>query len=230
MRRWRLAPLYAVVYQAGTSDDVIPSSRARECLRKVIETLDERRSLYHRPTQWEMPGGPLVEYVPNGDASSKVGYGAVLLIGEEMFYFSGRWSELLVARGVHISLLEAWTTIMIAFTWGHLWTGRKVIVRTDSKHGCACLNKLWSKTESMAVLCDLWEDMQFLFGFEALIVFCPGESNKWADAASRISGDELLAVLKQESENVGLPDITFRAIPVRWQCGKLSCAVGSLLH
>ena len=75
VRRWRLAPPYAVVYAGGDGDCVAPSPRARECLRKVIETLDERRSLYHRPTCWEMPAGPMVEFVPNGDASSKVGYG-----------------------------------------------------------------------------------------------------------------------------------------------------------
>ena len=50
IRRWRLAPMYAVVYGGGMGDRVFPSSRARECLRKVIATLDERRSLFHRPT------------------------------------------------------------------------------------------------------------------------------------------------------------------------------------
>ena len=230
IRRWRLAPMYAVVYADGMGDRAYPSPRARECLRKVLATLDERRSLFHRPTRWEMPAGPLVELVPNGDASSKVGYGGCLLIGKEMQYFRGKWTPELLARGVHISLLEAWTTVMMAFTWGHLWSGKKVVVRTDSKHGCACLNKLWSNTESMAVLCDLWEDVQFYFGFEALVVFCKGKSNRWADAVSRVQRGKLEAVLRTKSDDAGLPDITFKEVNVIWSHGTLQCAVGSHLQ
>ena len=118
---------------------------------------------------------------------------------------------------------------MIGFTWGHLWTGRKVIVRTDSKHGCASLNKLWSKTEPMALLCDLWEDIQFHFGFEALIVFCEGSRNKWADAVSKKAEQDVVAVLKMESENIGLMDIEYKRIEVQWKRGGLSCDVGQQL-
>ena len=78
----------------------------------------------------------------------------------------------------------------------------------------------------MATSCDLWEDIQFLFGFEALIVFCEGARNKWADAVSRRADAEVVAVLKKESEEIGLKGITYRRIDVQWQRSELSCDVG----
>ena len=82
----------------------------------------------------------------------------------------------------------------------------------------------------MAVLCDLWGDIQFRFGFEALIVYCEGKSNRWADAVSRIPADELEAVLRKESDDVGLKDVTFKEVMVEWRRDPLHCAVGSQLY
>ena len=82
----------------------------------------------------------------------------------------------------------------------------------------------------MAVLCDLWEDVQFRFGFEALVVFCEGKSNRWADAVSRVPRDQLEVVLRKESNAIGLPDITFREVNVVWSRGTLHCAVSSYLR
>ena len=147
-----------------------------------------------------------------------------------MQFFAGKWSRQLLQKDVHISVLEAWTTVMIDFTWGHLWSGRKVIVRTDSKHGCACLNRLWSKTESMAILCDLWEDIQFHFGVEALIVFCSGKTNVCADAASRVAKDKVEDVLRRDMATSDVTVRSFKEIPVEWTRGDLSCDVGALLR
>ena len=87
IRRWRLGPMYNMVFVYGHNSYIVNcdsvwvaiTPRARSCLRKVLDTLDERRSLFHRPTRWCMPAAALAALVPNGDASSRVGYGAVML-------------------------------------------------------------------------------------------------------------------------------------------------------
>ena len=237
VRRWRLGPMYNVVYVyghnasqfAGRGDMVPPGARARECLRKVLETLDERRSMFHRPTRWCVPSDPLMEMVPNGDACTTVGYGAVMIRDNVMEYFQGVWTQLVANHQPHISVLEAWTSVMIAFTWGPLFEGRKVIVRSDSKHACSSLNRLWARGDDMALLCDLWEDIQFYFGFEGLVVFCKGESNKWADAASRIAAETVEDTFSAQCEDLGRLTPSYAKIPVVWKRGPLSCDVGAKL-
>jgi hypothetical protein len=210
-------------------DTVFPSQRARECLRKALDSLDERRSLFHRPTRWQMPAHELVELVPNGDACTTVGYGGVMVYEGVMQYFSGQWTEaelVCTTSGTpHISVLEAWTTVMMTFTWGHLFQGRKVIFRTDSKTTCAALNKLSGKSEAMTAVCDLWEDIQFHFGFEGLVVFVEGAKNKWADMASRISPPDMPALFEEAFVSDGVPVLKCLSVPVVWSRGVLHCGL-----
>jgi hypothetical protein len=213
----------------GRGDMVPPSPRARECLRKVLETLDERRSMFHRPTRWRMPEDPLTSLVPNGDASTGLGCGAVMMQDGVMEYFQVQWPKAMLSALPHISVLEAWTTVMIAFTWGHRFTRRKVVIRSDSKHACSSLNRLWAKKEDMAVICDLWEDIQFYFGFEGLVVYCDGPSNRWADAASRLSPERVEDGFKMQFEDTRREVPTLSRIPVIWTRDTLSCDVASSL-
>ena len=233
VRRWRLGPMYAVVYAPGDADKVYPSTRARECLRKALCSLNEQRSLFHRPTRWQMPAQEMVELVPNGDACTTIGYGGVMIVKEVMQYFVGRWTDeevvLATSSCPHISVLEAWTTVMMAFTWGHLFQGRKVVLRSDSKTTCAALNKLSGKSVAMSRVCDLWEDIQFMFGFEGLVVFLEGKKNRWADIASRVNLPEMKAAFEEGFMETGMAPMECVEIPVVWSRGDLCCGVQDVI-
>ena len=87
-------------------------------------------------------------------------------------------------RKVNIAVLEAWVMVMIASTWGHLFNCRKMVFRTDSEASCACLNKLWSGSAEMQMVCDMWEDLQHTFCFEGLVLHVAGTENRLSDKAS----------------------------------------------
>ena len=81
----------------------------------------------------------------------------------------------------------------------------------------------------MALICDLWEDIQFYFGFEGLVVFCLGESNRWADAASRVFDDSVEAAFDLQFEQSQWDPPPYVKIPVTWTIGSMSCAVEGMI-
>jgi hypothetical protein len=174
--------------------------------------------------QWTIPTAEIADMCPNGDASQSHGYGASILVGDIIFFFSGEWSEAILHAKVNIAVLESWVVVMIASTWGHLFSGRKIIIRTDSAASCFCLNKLWSKSEGMAVICDIWEDLQHHFGFEGLVVHCKASQNKLADVCSREKWGSVEPALVRLLEQRGA-EVDLQRVPLLWTAGNVDLRV-----
>ena len=111
--------------------------------------------------RWVIPAMTTVPMVPNGDASGQIGYAGVLWEDDTLLYFHGTWSQDIRKARVNIAFLEAWVVIMIAATWGKKFSGRKVVIRSDSMATCLSLNKLWADHPGMELMCQLWEDYNF---------------------------------------------------------------------
>ena len=216
-RRWRLGPLYKVLHGGGHITSTVPSERSKACLQKVVDTLDERRSLLWRPTAWEIPKHPNQQYIPNTDAAGQGGYGGCLWIDDKMFYFSGEWSTELKEARVNIAVLEAWAVVMAATTWGKHLHGKKVVFRSDSSPACFCLNKLSSDLEEMNLVVNAWEDVQFYYGFEGLLVHCPGVDNVLADMASRADQNGMEESLQNEMDNQEMDGVQLVRCEVVWR-------------
>ena len=225
VRRWRLGPLYKVLHSPGNEEWAVPSQRARASIKKILETMRERRSMLWRPTTWTFPRDFMVCEVPNTDAAQQIGYGGVYWEGDIMYYFQGEWSTLLKNARVNIAVLEAWAIVMAAATWGHKFAGKKIIFRTDSSPSCFCLNKLWSKLPEMEIIVNLWEDLQFHFNFEALVLFCPGKENHMADMASRSSTCDVQACMEAEATKRGLQHLLMKRVEVKWVVGEMNLDV-----
>ena len=197
-------------------------------MEKVLATLDERRELAFVTTRWVIPTSPTIEGIANTDAPSLVGHGGAMVIGDEVVFFSGKWREDirigLVSDGVRtpivsIACLEALTVVLAAATWGHTWTGRKVVLRSDSSPTVYCFNKLASKDPAMSKIADLWEDVQFHFGFEGLLVHCKGITNEMADRASRLPESELQAGMMEAAAMEGVGAHGCRRVETKWSFG-----------
>ena len=215
-RRWRLGQAYRVLH-AGTDEKwTRPSDRAKACLTKILDTLEERRSLRWRPSRWAIPKNPTQRLIPNTDAAGQGGYGGCLWEGEEMKYFAGTWSDQIKVARINIAVLEAWAVIMAAATWGPKLHGRRVIFRSDSSPACFCLNKLWSGIEDMELVVNLWEDLQFTYHFEGLLVFCAGKKNTLADIASRVKQDKVEKALTTEIQRQMLGNLEVVRNEVTW--------------
>lgn len=133
-----------------------------------------------------------------------------------MNYFAGEWSDQIKNARVNIAVLEAWAVTMAAATWGPKLHGRKVIFRSDSSPTCYCLNKLWSGIEDMELVVNLWEDLQFTYHFEGLLVFCSGKTNTLADIASRIEKKKVEQALSNEIKRQGLGNLTLTRDVIPW--------------
>jgi hypothetical protein len=224
-RRLSLRELYKAIYSEGEVPRVTQTERARETMRKILIALPERRSLFARPTQWVIPSLTTVRMVPNGDASGQIGYAGVLWKGDDLLYFHGRWSGRIRETRVNIAFLEAWVVIMIASTWGKLFTGKKVVIRSDSMASCMSLNKLWAEHAGMAIMCRLWEDLQFYYAFEGLVLHCPGKENRLSDIGSRIRADRMEMKLQEEMKRLGMTDVVLCEQAVLWRAGEVDIDV-----
>jgi hypothetical protein len=134
-RRWRMDPLYELLRRRGSKMHgawVVPSRRARKALKRIMETLTERRPVNAAPTRWIFPAAPTVEGIVNTDASSLEGFGGALLLLGILYYFSGKWREDIRAGRmeegerkpiIDIAVLEALTVVVAAATWGAGWSG-----------------------------------------------------------------------------------------------------------
>ena len=194
-----------------------PSERAKASLAKIMGTLSERRSLRWRPTQWTIPQNPTQPLIPNTDAAGQGGYGGCVWEGNVMNYFAGEWSERIKEARINIAALEAWAVTMVAATWGPKLHRRKVIFRSDSSPTCFCLNKLWSGIEDMELVVNLWEDLQFTYHFEGLLVFCAGKTNTLADIASRVDETRVEHMLLKEIQRQKLGTLTLYKDDVTWE-------------
>ena len=232
-RRWSLASLYKLL--RGEGPWVRPSKSARRALQRVLDTLNERKSLAAVPTRWAIPTAQTIANIVNTDASSLEGLGGVMVIGEILYYFSQKWSED-IRRGrmvdgerrplVDIAVLEALTVIVAVSTWGHLWSCRKIVMRSDSSPTCFAFNKLGTKDPAMMRVVELWEEAQFFFGFEGLMVHVAGVDNDLSDLASR--WDNVKVQAGMEAAAAREPNITISKcvrVPPKWNFGDQSCAI-----
>ena len=215
-RRWRLGPLYRVLHAGSDEHWTRPSERSKSCLRKVMGTLHERRSLLWRPTAWTIPRNPTQQMIPNTDAAGQGGFGGCLLMGKILLYFTGEWTKELREARVNIAVLEAWAVVMAATTWGPYLQGKKVIFRSDSSPACFCMNKLSSDIDEMTMVVNAWEDLQFEFAFEGLLVHCAGKLNTLADIASRADQNNMQKELRHEMQKQELGEIELKQCEVVW--------------
>jgi hypothetical protein len=190
-RRWRLSPLYGCLH-GPDGDTTTISERGRKCLRRVDESLEERRSVWSLPPRWEVPSFPLVPNIPNVDAAEQAGMGGVMVSDLELIFFARNWSPCLKQLRIGIAPLEALAVVTAAGVWGPQWSGRNVVLRSDSTDACFALNTLKTSNPIMEYVVDLWEDMQFRYSFNGVVTHCPQGHNRIADMASRRAEDESL--------------------------------------
>jgi hypothetical protein len=190
-RRWRLSPLYGCLH-GPVGNFTVLSQRARACLRRVDESLEERRSVWTLPPRWEVPSFPLVNHIPNVDAAEQSGLGGVMIVGTKLLFFARKWSASLKLARIGIAPLEALAVVTAAAVWGPSWSGRNVVLRSDSTDACFALNTLKTRNHIMEYVVDLWEDIQFRYGFNGVVTHCPQGHNRIADLASRRAEDKSL--------------------------------------
>ena len=105
---------------------------------------------------------------------------------------------------------------MAAITWGPYLQGKKVIFRSDSSPACFCMNKLSSDIDEMMMVVNAWEDLQFEFAFEGLLVHCAGKLNTLADIASRADQKNMQEELRYEIHKQELGNIELQKCEVVW--------------
>ena len=232
-RNISLRSLYKAIHGPGKDGEtkpystttVLASRRGRKCMEKVLASLPERRSLFARPTRWMIPALSTVRMVPNGDASGQIGYAGVLWKEQELRYFHGKWSDRIRSARVNIAFLEAWVVIMITATWGHLFSGRKIVIRSDSMATCCSLNKQRATHRGMEIMCELWEDLQFHFAFEGLILHVAGKENRLSDIGSRMRVNMMETKLQEEMRQLEMTDVQLVEQDVAWVCGDINIDV-----
>ncbi len=75
------------------------------------------------------------------DAATSRRYGGVLLLNGVLTYFGGVWPvDVREDRVISIFVLEALAAILGILTWGHLFRGKKIILRSDSSNTCEAFN------------------------------------------------------------------------------------------
>ena len=136
---------------------------------------------------------------------------------DKILYFTGEWSTQLKEARVNIAVLEAWAVVMAATTWGKHLHGKKVIFRSDSSPACFSLNKLSSNLEEMNLVVNAWEDVQFHYAFEGLLVHCPGVDNVLADLASRADQNGMRKALQKEMDRQGMDGVQLVQCEVVWR-------------
>ena len=59
----------------------------------------------------------------------------------------------------------------------------------------------------MELVVDMWEDLQFTYHFEGLLVFCAGKTNTLADIASRIDRARVEQAMTDEIRRQNLGEL-----------------------
>jgi hypothetical protein len=139
-----------------------------------------------------------------------------MVSGSELLYFARNWSDPLKHSRIGIGPLEALAAVVAAAIWGHNWSGRNVVLRSDSTDACFALNTLKTQNPIMEFIVDLWEDIQFRYGFNGVVTHCPQGHNRIADIASRRADDgdlpaRLLAQYKTLCATADTPALPLRA-------------------
>lgn len=128
------------------------------------------------------------------DASGS-GYGAQW--GNKYVY--GQWNgfqKQIVRRdtGIAITVLELCGVVIAALTWGHLWKGKRIVVRCDNTGAVAAINSMFCKDPTlMQLVRELWfASCTHLFELRSIHV--AGVLNVNADLLSRGRIQEFLSL------------------------------------
>ena len=157
------------------------------------------------------------------DAATSRGYGGVLLKDDSLSYFGGVWPEdVRVDRIIPIFVLEALAAILGTLTWGHLFRGKKIILRSDSSNTCGAFNNLKSDNTALRLLSHLWAECQEEFEFEGLLFHCPGKDNQCADIASRFEEGDIEEGLRVELDSYGLQSVEISRNETVWRVNAVS--------
>jgi hypothetical protein len=86
----------------------------------------------------------------------------------------------------HINVLELKTILLAAKRWGASWSGRHILVRSDSMSAVAAINNTTSRSAELLKLVKelFWLTVEFNFKLSAK--FLPGKDNIMSDRLSRL--------------------------------------------
>ena len=115
-----------------------------------------------------------------------IGFGAVY--GNRFIY--GPWSrqqrdEAARAKRMSMPFLELYALTLAVATWGHLWRGKKIMLRSDCEGAVCAINSRSSKNEPMSALVRHLMTMAARGQFDLRCRHIPGIDNVAADALSR---------------------------------------------
>ena len=121
-----------------------------------------------------------------------------------------------LAAGAHINHKEAFTVVLAARRWGHLWRGKMVTIYTDNQAAMHMLNKGTTGEDlMMSGLRELfWLSVVFDFRWQAR--YLKGQSNIFADTISRLENDNYLLqwfLLNQVAMSPAHLDSAVNALP-----------------
>ena len=74
----------------------------------------------------------------------------------------------------------------------------------------------------MNMVINAWEDVQFEYGFEGLIVHCPGVDNVLADLASRADQFGMREELQKEMNRQNMDGVELEECDVVWRVRDIS--------
>ena len=81
----------------------------------------------------------------------------------------------------------------------------------------------------MELVVDIWEDLQFTYHFEGLLVFCAGKKNTLADIASRVDRTEVEQTMSDEIQRQGLGNLQLTMDEVTWRVGDIEINIEDAL-
>ena len=74
-------------------------------------------------------------------------------------------------------------------------------------------------------MCELWEDLQFHFAFEGLILHVAGKENRLSDIGSRMRVNIMEEKLQDEMRQLEMTDVQLVEQDVAWVCGDINIDV-----
>ena len=73
----------------------------------------------------------------------------------------------------------------------------------------------------MEMMCELWEDLQYHYAFEGLVLHCPGKENRLPDIGSRMMEKRMEAKLQEEMTRLKMTNVKLKLTDVLWRVGDI---------
>jgi hypothetical protein len=117
------------------------------------------------------------------DASGSLGYGAFF----SNFWFQGKWSSQFHAHKEQQSIAwkELFPVYLACSVWGHLWSGKRIILWCDNVSVIYILNSKSSKIDKIMDLVRKITVQTLIHNFTLHAKHVPGLDNSVSDALSR---------------------------------------------